>query len=207
MNVLSIFEIIGTVAFAAAGALVGIQRRLDVFGVLMLALATAVGGGILRDLLVGRVPPTAFVYPIFTIISIITAILTCFTYRWISRYNGLVLFCDAIGLGAFTAAGANMAFELGYNRLLITLMMGTLTGIGGGIIRDLMAMEIPFVFRREIYAVAALAGGLCVYYGRGSIGVSASLYLCFAVTVLIRLISLQFDLHLPVIGKREDKKK
>ena len=122
MNVLSIFEIIGTVAFAAAGALVGIQRRLDVFGVLMLALATAVGGGILRDLLVGRVPPTAFVYPIFTIISIVTAILTCFTYRWISRYNGLVLFCDAIGLGAFTAAGANMAFELGYNRLLITLM-------------------------------------------------------------------------------------
>ena len=82
-----------------------------------------------------------------------------------------------------------------------------LFGIGGGIIRDLMAMEIPFVFRREIYAVAALAGGLCVYYGRGSIGVSASLYLCFAVTVLIRLISLQFDLHLPVIGKREDKKK
>lgn len=204
MNVLGIFEIVGTVAFAAAGALVGIQRRLDIFGVLMLALATAVGGGILRDLLVGRIPPTAFIYPIFTIISIVTAVATCFTYRWLSKCNGLMLVCDAVGLGAFTAAGANLAFELGYNRLLLTVMMGVLTGVGGGIIRDLLAREIPLVFRREIYAVASLAGALGLFYGRPQLGNEGALYLCFGVTVLIRLVSLQFDLHLPVVGRQED---
>ncbi|WP_346356099.1 trimeric intracellular cation channel family protein [Azotosporobacter soli] len=204
MNVLGIFEIIGTIAFAAAGALVGIQRRLDIFGVLMLALATAVGGGILRDLLIGKVPPTAFMYPIFTIISILTTVATCFTYRWLGEYNKLMLVCDAVGLGAFTAAGANLAFALDYNRLLLTVMMGVLTGVGGGIIRDMLAREIPLVFRREIYAVASLAGALGLFYARPQLGSEGAMYLCFAITVIIRLVSLQFDLHLPVVGRRED---
>lgn len=101
MNVLNIFEIVGTLAFAAAGALTGIQKKLDVFGVVMLALTTAVGGGIVRDVLIGNTPPTAFIYPMFTIISLITAIVSCFTYQWLGRFNNLILFFDAIGLGGF----------------------------------------------------------------------------------------------------------
>jgi len=125
MNVLNIFEIVGTLAFAAAGALTGIQKKLDVFGVVMLALITAVGGGIVRDVLIGNTPPTAFMYPMFTIISLITAIVSCFTYQWLGRFNNLILFFDAIGLGAFTAAGANMAFAFELNRLFLVVMMGT----------------------------------------------------------------------------------
>ncbi len=89
MNVLNIFEIIGTIAFAGAGALVGIQKKLDVFGIFMLALVTAVGGGIVRDVLIGITPPTAFLYPMFTIISLVTAIITCFGYQWFSKFNNL----------------------------------------------------------------------------------------------------------------------
>jgi len=203
MNVLSLFEIVGTIAFAAAGAFAGIQKRLDIFGVFVLALMTAVGGGIVRDVFIGMIPPTAFIYPMSTIISLITAIITCFCYKWLNRFNDIIVILDAIGLGAFTAAGANMAFAYDYNRLLITVMMAVLSGVGGGMLRDVFVGDIPYVFRKEVYAVASIAGAVCFFYLKQIYPGSAPMYGCFLVTVVIRMVCMKYDIHLPVLGQNE----
>jgi uncharacterized membrane protein YeiH len=206
MNVLNIFEIVGTIAFAAAGALTGIHKRLDIFGVFMLALTTAVGGGIVRDILIGLTPPTAFVYPLFTIISLVTAIIVCAGYGWINKFNNIIVICDAVGLGAFTAAGANMAFSYEYYRLFITVMMAVLSGVGGGLIRDIFVRDIPFIFQKEVYAVASIAGAICFFYAKPFLSGNGPMYLCFFVTVCIRMICMKYDIHLPVLGtKRQEK--
>lgn len=206
MNVLDLFGIIGTIAFAAAGALAGIQKRLDIFGIFVLALMTAVGGGIVRDVFIGVIPPTAFIYPMFTIISLITAIMTCFCYKWLNKFNDIILILDAIGLGAFTAAGANMAFDYEYNRLLMTVMMAVLTGVGGGMLRDVFVGDIPFVFRKEVYAVASIVGAVCFFYLKQLYPGNAPMYICFLITVVIRIVCMKYDIHLPVLGENKNNK-
>lgn len=200
MDVLNIFAIIGTIAFAAAGALVGIQKQLDVFGVFMLALITAVGGGVIRDVFSGITPPTAVVFPMFTIISLATAMIACFGYRWLTKFNKVLLICDAIGLGAFTAAGANMAFIYEYDRLFMTVMMAVLSGVGGGVIRDVFVGDIPFIFRKEVYAVASIVGAICLFYTKPLLIGNGPMYLCFVVTVGIRIISMRYNINLPVFS-------
>jgi uncharacterized membrane protein YeiH len=199
MIVLDVLGIVGTIAFALAGALTGIQKKLDVFGVLMLAITTAAGGGILRDLLIGNTPPVAFRDPTFVMISIVSAIAACLVYRQITRFNHVIQFCDAIGLGAFTAAGANMAIQYDINTPFIMIVLGVTTGVGGGVIRDLFVQEIPFVFRKEIYAVASIVGAACLYSTQSLLPDTAPAYLCFIVTSLIRILSIVYDIHLPVI--------
>ena len=207
MDVLNIFEIIGTIAFAAAGALVGIQKRLDVFGVFILALTTAVGGGIVRDIFIGITPPTAFVFSMSTIISLCTAIVTCFGYQGLTKFNNAILICDAIGLGAFTAAGANMSFIYEYNRLFLTVMMGVLTGVGGGVIRDVFVRDIPLIFQKEVYAVASIIGAVCFFYTKPLLPGNGAMYVCFFVTVLIRIVCWKYNINLPVLaGKNQDEK-
>lgn len=207
MNVLSIIEIIGTIAFAAAGALSGIQKQLDVFGVFMLALTTAVGGGIVRDVLIGMTPPTAFVYPTSAIISLITAIVVCFAYRRVTEFTHIILICDAVGLGAFTAAGANLAFIYEYNRLFLTVMMAVLSGVGGGVIRDIFVGDVPFIFCKEIYAVASILGAVCFFYTKPLLPGNGAMYVCFFVTAAIRLIAMRYDLNLPVLGAKNQTEK
>lgn len=202
MDVLNIFAVIGTVAFAAAGALMGIQKKLDVFGVCILAVVTAVGGGIVRDIVAGITPPTAFVFPMFTIISLITAGIACFGYRWLTKFDKMLLICDAIGLGAFTAAGANLAFTLEYNRLFMTVVMAVLTGVGGGVIRDVFVGDIPFIFRKEVYAVASMIGAICFFYTKPLLSGNGPMYVCFVVTVGIRIIAMKYNINLPVFGAK-----
>lgn len=199
MIVLDAMGIIGTVAFALAGALTGIKKKLDVFGVIMLAITTATGGGILRDLLIGNSPPIALRDPTFVLISIVTALASCFVYHQITRFNYFIQICDAIGLGAFTAGGANMAIMQDQNTLFIMIVLGVTTGVGGGVLRDLFVQEIPFVFRKEIYAVAAIVGAACFYYTQSALPEPVPMYSCFVVTVVIRVLSIVYDLNLPVV--------
>ncbi len=207
MDIINIVIIIGTIASAAAGALAGIQKRLDVFGVFMLALVTAVGGGIMRDIFIGITPPTAFIYPLFIIISLITAIFVCIAYQWFNKFADIILIFDAVGLGAFTAAGANMAFIYEYNRLLLTVMMAVLTGVGGGLIRDIFVGDVPYIFRKEIYAVASVSGAVCFFYTKPLLPENWAMYLCLFVTVLIRIISMKYNLNFPIIdAKMHDSK-
>jgi uncharacterized membrane protein YeiH len=190
------FEVIGTIAFAISGALVGIQKKLDIFGIGILAVTTAVGGGIIRDTLSGSTPPLAFRDPTFIFISLLAGTATFIATKHAARFTSMLQMCDAIGLGAFTATGASLApHEM--NTWFIMTVFGMTTGIGGGIFRDVFVQEVPLVFRREIYAVASLAGATVLYWTQLFFPLSTAMYLCFGITVLIRLLCLRYDVHLP----------
>ncbi len=165
-------EMIGTASFALSGAMIAIQKKADVFGVLFLAAVTAVGGGIFRDMLIGRTPPMAFVDGKYVLTAFAIALLLFVIVRGNrERYgereiqiNNVNNIFDAMGLGAFTVTGVQTAQAAGHGEnLFLCLFLGLMTGVGGGIIRDLMLQEIPFVLKKRIYAVASLLGGLCYW--------------------------------------------
>jgi uncharacterized membrane protein YeiH len=205
MYMIQFFEYIGTVAFAISGALLGCKKQLDYFGIAILAIVTAIGGGIIRDVLVGNLPPASLREPVYINISIIATIITILGRRQLSRFRNTILLFDALGLGAFTALGANLALQYKMMQPLIVITFGLLTGVGGGIIRDICANEIPLVFRKEIYAVASILGALAFYYIQLFWAGIHPLYLCFAITFVIRLLAIIYGLHLPVITDKINK--
>lgn len=200
MLVWTSFEIIGTIAFAISGALIGIEKKLDIFGVIMLAVITAVGGGIIRDIFIGNTPPLSFRDPTLAVISIISAIMVCLTHTKIARFKNTIVLFDAIGLGAFTATGASIAAHYNLNTLFIMIILGLTTGVGGGLLRDIFVKEIPYVFQKEVYAVASMFGAACFYYSQSYLAGNLPLYICFAATLGLRLICIKYDLHLPRVA-------
>lgn len=198
MFLINSFEVIGTIAFAISGALIGIRKKLDLFGIIFLALTTATGGGILRDIIIGSTPPAAFVNPVSSFISIITALIVFFCYENINRFEKVILISDALGLGVFTAIGCRTAIALSTNNIFIVIAMGLSTGVGGGILRDVLAKDVPFVLKKEIYAIASIIGAICFYYIYRHFPEIISLYLCCGIVFIIRIISIVFDINLPV---------
>lgn len=196
MEFLFVVEIIGTVAFAVSGALTAIEHDLDYYGILFLAMITAVGGGIIRDVLIDADLPTALQDPTYILVSLAAAVVVIVFNARIKRFQSLLQFFDAVGLAAFTAIGAEVAIRNQIELPFVILTLAILTGTGGGTLRDVFVKEIPFVFRKEIYAVASIIGALsfiAVYKAAGSI---PAMYAAFAVTLLIRIVSIKKDLHL-----------
>lgn len=201
---LLILELIGTVAFSASGAMTGLRKGMDIFGVTVLGVTTAVGGGILRDVLLGITPPNAFRNPLYAIVAIGTAII-CFIpamqrffVRNQRRYDQCLLVMDSIGLGVFTVMGICIAQECAphFNAFLLTFV-GMITGVGGGIMRDMLAGNTPYIFVRHVYACASLAGALvCVYLWRIVPGTWAMLA-GIAVVLLLRYLAAHFRWNLP----------
>lgn len=200
----NVLEIMGIVAFAVSGAMTGIHKKLDVFGVLVLAVTTAVGGGVLRDVMIGNTPPLTFRDPTFFLISAVTCVAVCFTYRWLDQFKNTIQFFDAIGLGAFTAYSANLAIAQDLNTPFIVTTVAVLTGIGGSVMRDVFVKEIPYVFRQEIYAIATIAGALSVYYAQFYFSGSTPLYLGFCITTGMRLLCMKYCLNFPVVDVQPD---
>ena len=165
-----IMEMLGTVAFASSGAMLGIERKMDIFGVTVLGVTTAVGGGIIRDLILGINPPVTFLHAVYALAAVITSTLLFLAVyirnqvfsgniaRW---YDRIMLLCDTIGLGIFTVVGSYAAVAAGYqdNHFLV-VFVGVITGVGGGVIRDMMAGTMPYIFVKHVYAVASIAGGI-----------------------------------------------
>ena len=156
-----ILDLAGTFVFALSGAMAGVKHRLDVFGVLVLSFAAANTGGITRDVLIGAVPPGAISDWHFVGVSLIAGLLTFYFPAAITRRWSPVLLFDAAGLALFAVTGAHKALAHGLNPVMATLL-GMLTGIGGGMTRDVLLAEIPTVLRADLYAVAALAGAAIV---------------------------------------------
>lgn len=210
-----IVEIIGTVAFATSGAMVAINKRVDIFGVLVLSSITALGGGCIRDILIGTLPPRMFSDYRYVMVAVIVATLV-FVIAYIFRdlyqksqkaVDSINNIFDAAGLGIFTVTGVQVAIDSGFkmNGILV-VCLGVITGIGGGILRDVMLREIPFVLKKRIYALASIAGGI-VYYNLylANIGRTKAIIISVAVTFVIRMLATIFKLDLPRVKLKETK--
>ncbi|HET7313043.1 trimeric intracellular cation channel family protein [Salinisphaera sp.] len=211
---LAALDLLGTFVFALSGAMVAVRYRLDVFGVLVLAFATGNAGGITRDLLIGATPPAAIADWEYLGVSVLAGVLTFFWYPITHRLRRHVLVLDAVGLAVFAVSGAQKALVFGLNPIMATLL-GMLTGIGGGMLRDVLVVQIPTVLRAELYAVAGLAGAGVVVVGHllhvpPTAAMVAGGVLCFA----LRFMAIRHDWHLPaarlqrrrgVSDKRRDK--
>ena len=196
MEFITVMEWVGTVAFAVSGAVVGIEKKLDYYGVCFLAIITAIGGGILRDILVDQHYPAGLQNPMYAIVSLATAAIVIIFYGRFTKLTHLVSIADGIGLAAFTAIGAKVAVMTGHNNLYSVITMAVLTGTFGGVIRDVLAHEIPRCFRREVYAVASILGAIAFELTYDQFGMMISMYVSFGVTLLVRLVSLYKNWHL-----------
>ena len=196
MSLLFIFEIVGTIAFAISGAIVAIKNEMDIFGVVMLGLTTAVGGGILRDITLGNVPPTVFSNYIFIIVAIIVSLIVFIpkVREYIIKLDALVQVMDAIGLAIFTVIGVEAS--LSYNNLLLSLFCGTLTGVGGGVVRDIFARTKLYVFTKHFYACASLIGALLSFYLFG-INENLAIIVGFIMIFSLRMIAWKYKWNLP----------
>ncbi|MBK8122260.1 MAG: trimeric intracellular cation channel family protein [Dokdonella sp.] len=163
-SLVSLLDFAGTFAFAISGALVAVRHRLDLFGVLVLAFAAAAAGGILRDIALGATPPVALVDWRYAAVSIAAGLLTFFRHAQVERMRNPVQLFDAVGLGLFAVLGTSKALQAGLGPLG-AIMLGILTGVGGGVVRDVLVAQIPGVLKRELYAVAALLGAVVVVAG------------------------------------------
>jgi uncharacterized membrane protein YeiH len=160
-DILLLLDLTGTFVFALSGALVGVRRRMDLFGVLVLSFAASSSGGIIRDLLIGATPPAAIADWRYAVTSFAAGVIVFVFPRLVERGRHPVLLLDAGGLALFAVAGAETAVAAGLNPLAAVLL-GTLTGVGGGVVRDILAAQVPAVLRTEIYAVAAALGATVV---------------------------------------------
>ncbi|CAM5792306.1 MAG: trimeric intracellular cation channel family protein [Burkholderiales bacterium] len=159
-----VLDLGGTFVFAISGGVTAVRRRMDIFGVLVLAFAAGNAGGITRDLLIGAVPPAAVSNWIYLAISVLAGLIVFYQFPLIDRLNYPVLWFDAIGLAFFAVSGTGKALHYGLNPAMAALL-GMLTGIGGGMLRDVLANEIPAVLRSDLYALAALACAASVAAG------------------------------------------
>lgn len=193
-----ILDLGGTFVFAISGAVAAVNRRLDIFGILVLSFVTGNFGGITRDLLIGAVPPAVLTDGRYLLVSVLAGLITFFWYAGVDRLRSPALLFDAAGLSFFAVSGAQKAIEFGLSPVMSALL-GMLTGIGGGMTRDVLLAEIPQVLRSDLYAVAALAGASIVVigdmlglpYGASALTGGA---LCFG----LRFMAIRHGWHLPV---------
>ncbi len=203
IDILHILDILGTVAFAISGVLAAMGERLDLFGVIIIAFVTAIGGGTLRDLLVG-VEPVSWMQNIsYTLIILLTVGITIPFNRPIGNYKKTLLLFDSIGLGFFTIVGVQKGILFGLHPGLC-IVLGTITACFGGVIRDILLNNIPIIFRKSIYASACIIGA-CLYLLSTqvfSLSLAISDVICICVVVLIRIGAVRYDWHLPNIYKK-----
>ena len=193
-----VLDLAGTFVFALSGALAGVKRKLDLFGVLVLSFAAANAGGITRDVLIGAVPPAAISDWRYLVVSLIAGLITFYLSPAIVRLWSPVLLFDAAGLALFAVAGTQKSLDYGLNPVM-AMSLGMLTGIGGGMMRDVLLAEIPAVLRSELYAVAALAGAAVVVIGHllqlPAVPIAiAGVALCFG----LRVMAIRYGWQLPV---------
>lgn len=202
-----IMEIIGTIAFSCSGAMVAIRKKLDFLGVIVLGVITAVGGGMFRDILIGNNPPELFRYPVYVCVAVVAAVFMFFivqsrklarTFIRTKHYDTIMNLLDAIGLGAFTVVGVNAAVASSYNQyLFLTIFLGVITGVGGGLLRDMMVCEIPSILKEHIYACASLIGALLYVLSMHFQIPNFGIILSASVVIIIRVLSRHYDWNLP----------
>lgn len=206
MDIYTIFDLIGTFVFALSGAVAARQKGLDVFGIFSIAFTVACGGGIIRDLCIGAIPPAGLTNWLYLItVFAATIIVICF-YKIVNILNQPVLLFDALGLSVFAVSGARKAIIFD-NNYEVALLLGTLTAVGGGVIRDILLNRIPVILKKEIYASAAMVGALLVVAGdylhyTKEIVSATAIVVCFG----LRFLGLHFHWNLPSFRDKETEK-
>lgn len=212
---LIIIEYIGTIAFAISGAIIAIENKMDILGVMILGTTTAVGGGIMRDVIIGRDIPMVFNNPSFLIVAGITTILVFVTFVILKRldltqnkvYKIVLNITDSLGLGVFVIIGATSTLDAGVTNHLLVLFCSVLTAVGGGVLRDIMAAKIPGIFRKHIYCVVAILGAIFFYVLL--LNTSENVYNLIVVSTIVlvvvcRFLAFHFELNLPKVRIEAD---
>lgn len=204
-------EIVGTAAFSAAGTLTGIQRKLDVFGAFVSGCLTAVGGGFIRDIVLGVTPPSLFVHPMYVTIAAVTSVAVMITDRAVVKrkpdlkFDALINFFDSVGLASFVISGIDTSRYCGFgDNAFLTIFVGVVTGIGGGLLRDSVSGSVAVIMHKQVYATVAIAGAIIYYYPiRLGLRDYYSGIIAFAFIVMVRLLAAHYRWDLPKIDSGE----
>ncbi|MGO5021508.1 trimeric intracellular cation channel family protein [Lawsonibacter sp. LCP25S3_G6] len=206
-------EIVGTIAFSISGAMLAIERNLDLFGVVFLGAVTAIGGGIIRDLLLGQIPPQAFLNYVYLLFAVLTALVVFVIAHWRARRGKSIPFIndtalnifDAAGLGIFSVIGVQNTIDAGFGEnAFFCVFLGLTTGVGGGMLRDVLSRSTPAVLRKHIYALASLAGALC-YYLLQLYAPAISIFMSTLLVVILRVLASHYRWTLPRIPIQRDE--
>lgn len=203
MESLRVIDIIGTAAFSVAGASAAMEKKLDVFGVFIIAFITALGGGTLRDVLLGEVPIRWLSDLSSGVIVLLSTVATLLFQRVIINYHNVLLFFDSIGLGFFTVVGIQTGITLGLHPVAC-IALGTMTACFGGVIRDISLSNIPLIFQKEIYATTSIFGGV-VFFALLELGVPKMIFevVCLISIVVFRLLSVKYHWQLPTVWPKK----
>ncbi|MBQ9155045.1 MAG: TRIC cation channel family protein [Solobacterium sp.] len=204
-----LLEVIGTVAFAISGALKALRHKTDLLGVITLGIMTATGGGVLRDLILGDTPPAAFRNPVYLALAAATSLAVFAAAGYMTghkeihmspRYQLMLFVMDSLGLGVFTSYGLLKAWTLFPQNAFLCVFSGVVTGVGGGLIRDISVNELPYIFSKHIYAVAAMAGGIAEMILLNHVSQETAVLCASLIIILIRFVSARYHLNLPRIS-------
>jgi len=196
-NFLSIIDILGTFSFAVSGAFLAIQKKLDPFGVLVLSFVTAIGGGTLRDMMIGNLPVGWLRNETAAIVIFFSAIATLFFGRFLKQFTTTLFLFDALGLGLFTIIGVELGIDKHFS-IGVCIALGTITACFGGVIRDVLLNDVPLLFRKEIYAMACIAGGLIYFlFKELKLDPSLSKIICILIIFIIRVLAVRYKISLP----------
>lgn len=206
IDIVTLFDYLGTFAFAISGVRLAAAKQFDIFGAYVVGFVTAVGGGTIRDLCLG-LSPFWMIQPSYVIITALALLFTIIFRRWVVPLNVTFFLFDAIGLGLFTVVGLEKSLAAGFP-FWVNIIMGSITGAAGGMFRDVLINEVPLIFRKDIYAVACVGGGI-IYYLLAVCGCPTIItqFITLASVILIRVLAVQFDVNLPSLRPLDEKKK
>ena len=202
-----LLDVLGTVSFALSGAMLAVKKQTDLFGVMLMGIVSAVGGGVTRDVLLGSVPPAAFTNSRYVLMAAVTSAVLFLIARWqkelyltradlVDKINNVA---DAVGLGAFSVTGVQTAAAAGYgDNLFFAVFLGVITGVGGGVLRDIMLMQVPFILVKRVYAVASILGALG-YYQLVKFGVEQAMASLTGMVIVfcLRMLATHYRWNLP----------
>jgi len=204
-NIASIIDILGTIAFAISGVITATKKRMDLFGILIIATVTSVGGGTLRDLLIGKSPVSWLLDSTFVYIIVATTIVGIIFRKQLRYVRRSLFLFDTIGIALYTVTGVEIALLINLNPV-ICVALGTITACFGGVIRDILCNEIPVIFRKEIYASACIAGGtLYVIMHHYGIAAGVNAVVSGLVVVIIRTLAVVYEVQLPSIYSKAER--
>lgn len=207
-----ILEIIGTIAFSASGSMTAIEKDMDILGISILGMTTAVGGGVIRDLVLGIHPPNAFQNPVYSIVSIVFSLIIVviinkfgnLTDNKIAKqlYAKIVNIFDSVGLGIFTVVGVSVAFNnYSNNNLFMLVFVGVVTGVGGGVLRDIMSGNMPYIFKKHVYASASIIGAVLCSILWPILGRNLGMLIGAIVVIVVRLLAAHYKWNLPRVKR------